>query len=71
MPSAADIARLDEGKRAKSSVEYGRGAPAVRCGICRYYRSPGQAESLCRQVKGLVESYMTCVLFEPRNENKP
>jgi len=56
----------DAGKRDKTSVNYRRASDDVkRCGTCRYSYGP-LGDRQCRLVKGLINPYDTCDLWEPR-----
>lgn len=56
----------DAGKRDRSSVNYRRASTdAERCGTCRYSYGP-TGERRCRVVRGLINPFDTCDLWELR-----
>lgn len=57
------------GKQSKESATYRDGNEAntkSSCAECEYYLHPGQAESSCGKVAGVVEARSVCDLFTPR-----
>lgn len=57
------------GKQSKESAVYRDGNEALTkssCAECENYLYPGQAESSCAKVAGVVEARSVCDLFTPR-----
>lgn len=57
------------GKTSKEQVNYRPGETAdakSSCGECEHFLTPGQPNSGCRRVAGVVEAIGLCDLFAPR-----
>lgn len=64
-----EVAQRLQGKRSKENVSYRPSherETKISCAECENYQFPGQAESTCAKVAGMVEGRDVCDIFTRR-----